>query len=70
LRVTWHQEDGLVVLSMWRENLCTGSFRLPIEAVPDLIDLLRAGLDDAWRQTSQRAPLGGSADVPPAAETA
>ncbi|WP_235734610.1 hypothetical protein [Nocardioides alcanivorans] len=47
LRVTWHHEDGLVVLSLWRAKLCTGTFRLPIEAVPDLIDLLRSGLDDA-----------------------
>ncbi|MCW2774628.1 MAG: hypothetical protein JWN91_2954 [Nocardioides sp.] len=44
LRVSWHQESGLVVLSLWRENVCAGSFRLAIDEVPDLIDLLRAGL--------------------------
>lgn len=51
MRVTWHHEAGLVVLSLWRENVCAGSFRLAIDEVPGLIELLRAGLvrsyDDA-----------------------
>ena len=44
LRVSWHQESQLVVLSLWRDNLCAGSFRLAIDEVPDLIEILRAGL--------------------------
>lgn len=48
LRVSWHQESGLVVLSLWRENLCAGSFRLAVDEVPALIDLLRRGLDTAY----------------------
>ena len=34
LRVTWHAESDLVVLSLWRENVCAGSFRLPADEVP------------------------------------
>jgi hypothetical protein len=48
LRVTWHHEAGLVVLSLWRENVCSGTFRLAIDEVPDLIDVLRAGLDASY----------------------
>lgn len=48
LRVSWHQDSGLVVLSLWRDNVCAGSFRLAVEEVPDLIELLRAGLDRAY----------------------
>ena len=48
LRVTWHAEAGLVVLSLWRENVCAGTFRLAIEEVPDLVDVLRAGLDASY----------------------
>ena len=48
LRVSWHQESGLVVLSLWRENVCAGSFRLAVDEVPDLIEMLRAGLDSAY----------------------
>ena len=44
LRASWHEEAGVVVLSLWRDNLCAGSFRLSIDEVPDLIEMLRAGL--------------------------
>ena len=51
LRVSWHEDSGLVVLSLWRGAECTGTFRLPIEDVPTLIDALRAGLDEAYSAT-------------------
>lgn len=53
LRVSWHREAGLVVLSLWRGNVCAGSFRLPVEDVPQLIEVL-----------SDRAVDGGAADTP------
>ena len=48
LRVSWHYDTDLVVLSLWRDNVCTGSFRLAVDDVPALIDLLREGLDAAY----------------------
>lgn len=48
LRVSWHYDTDMVVLSLWRENLCTGSFRLTVDEVPELIALLRTGLDTAY----------------------
>ena len=48
LRVSWHTEAGLVVLSLWRDNVCAGSFRLGVDEVPELIAMLRAGLDEAY----------------------
>jgi hypothetical protein len=51
LRVRWHHRDGLVLLSLWRGPECTGTFRLPIDEVPALIDALRAGLDSAYEDT-------------------
>ena len=50
LRVSWHTEAGLVVLSLWKGGTCAGSFRLDIEDVPDLVDVLRAGLQGAYDQ--------------------
>ena len=44
LRVSWHDESGVVVLSIWREGTCAGSFRLDVEDVPTLVDFLREGL--------------------------
>jgi hypothetical protein len=48
LRVTWHREAGVVVLSLWRGRTCSGTFRLAIEDVPTLVELLRSSLDDAY----------------------
>ena len=56
LRVSWHSEADLVVLSLGRNNVCTGSFRLAVDEVPELIDLLRAGLDRAYRHAPTRHP--------------
>ena len=44
LRASWHEDAGVVVLSLWRDNVCAGSFRLAIDEVPELIEMLRAGL--------------------------
>ncbi|MGD9962216.1 hypothetical protein [Nocardioides sp.] len=60
LRVTWHHESGLVVLSLWRDNLCAGTFRLSVVEVPDLIDMLRAGLDAAYDASAARTALPGA----------
>ena len=43
LRVSWHGIDGVVVLSMWRQSECTGSFRLPVSDLPDLLRALTDG---------------------------
>jgi hypothetical protein len=48
LRVSWHPENDLVVLSLWQGDTCTGTFRLPVEDVPDLVDALRDGLMRAY----------------------
>lgn len=63
LRVSWHNEAGLVVLSLWRDNVCSGSFRLAVDEVPELISMLRAGLDRAYdvalsRRHDQHGDLG------------
>jgi hypothetical protein len=66
LRATWHHEAGVVVLSLWRDNVCAGSFRLPIDEVPDFIDLLRAGLDRASDAALARTS-GETTELPPVA---
>lgn len=60
LRVTWHHEPAphgpLVLLSLWRDELCVASFRLPIADVPALVEALRSGLDASYDgvQTASR----------------
>ena len=43
-------------LSLWRDNVCAGSFRLTVEEVPALIDMLRRGLDAAYAVAASRSP--------------
>ncbi|MEV5738863.1 hypothetical protein AB0L30_02300 [Microbispora rosea] len=45
LRVTWH--DGTLVLSLWRGEMCTASFRMPMDDVGRLIDTLDEGFAEA-----------------------
>jgi hypothetical protein len=54
LRATWHQERQVVVLSLWRDNVCVSTFRLAADEVPDLIALLCHGLDEAYDAARER----------------
>jgi hypothetical protein len=47
LRVSWHNEDGLVVLSLWDGPRCTGTVRVAATDVPALIEALQIGLRPA-----------------------
>ena len=44
MRVTWHHESGLVVVSLWRDGACVGTLRLQRDEVPRLIGALADGL--------------------------
>ena len=56
LRVSWHSEADLVVLSLWRENVCAATFRLSIGEVPDLIEVLQSGLHRAFTDIRAARP--------------
>jgi hypothetical protein len=43
LRVTWHGDERLVVISLWRGGRCTATFRLPAEDLPALLTALTDG---------------------------
>jgi hypothetical protein len=62
LRVTWHPERDLVVLSVWQGDRCVGTFRMPVQDVPRLSGLLAAALGDWVDQADSAAtqpPEGG-----------
>jgi hypothetical protein len=62
LRVSWHPERDLVVLSVWQHDRCVGTFRMPVQDVPRLSGLLAAALGD-WVDQAEgaaaRPPWGG-----------
>jgi hypothetical protein len=59
LRVSWHHDAGLVVLSLWRDNVCAGTFRLAIDEVPGLIEMLRSGLVRSYEEARTRLDDAG-----------
>jgi hypothetical protein len=47
MRVTWHPEADVVVLSLWRVNACVGTLRLERHEVPALVAALVDGLAES-----------------------
>ena len=43
MRVNWHPDEGVVVLSLWRGPACTGTFRIPAADLPALLRALTDG---------------------------
>ena len=44
LRVTWHHDSGIAVVSVWREDRCVGTVRVAAADVPGLVTVLTEGL--------------------------
>jgi len=73
LRLTWHRESDVVVLSLWRDRLCAGTFRLATADVNDFVDALVDGLRDeaaaggSHLASSPVVPHTGAIDLTPPA---
>jgi len=58
LRVSWHPDEHLVVLSLWRDGTCTATFRMPAEDVPHLVGALVDGLAECIPPSSSTPQPG------------
>ena len=57
MRVTWHAEERIFVVSHWRGEVCVAATRVPIDAAPELVNLLVKGLAEAGAMTKvERQP--------------
>jgi hypothetical protein len=54
LRATRHADDGIVVLSIWHDEQCTASFRLPVSEAARLAGMLVTGVSD-WASSLEVA---------------
>ena len=43
LRLSWYADTGIAVFSIWQGGTCTGTFRLPIDELPRMVETLRRG---------------------------
>ena len=69
LRVSWHREDELVVLSLWNGPRCTGTVRVAAADVPALIEALQIGLRSQPDQPDQPPPGEALTDAAPTDES-
>ncbi len=61
MKVSWHPERRLFVLSLWHGDVCTATFRLPLGEVPRLVGTL---VDALSRTASAPGQGPGSATAP------
>src|ERR1700733_7408979 len=50
MRLSWYADTGVSVFSIWQGGTCTGTFRLPMEELPRLVDALQRGMQSADQQ--------------------
>lgn len=62
LKVSWHPERKLLVLSLWQGDTCTATFRLGVAEVPRLVRTLVDALGQAATRvaTSAGSPAPGA----------
>ncbi len=58
MEVSWHSDEGLVIVSLWHGSICRATFRLPVEQAPALIQTLADTLGDAVRAAPSTGPTG------------
>lgn len=58
LRVSWHPEHGLVVLSVWRGAICVATVQVEASEVPHLVDVLVRGLAGGQVPPEERSVAG------------
>src|SRR5213593_4365289 len=61
MRLSWYADTGVSVFSIWQGGTCTGTFRLPMEELPRLIDALQRGVygaDQSAGPMGSAGPLG------------
>lgn len=54
MRLSWHEDHGVLVLSLWREGVCTGSFRLARRDLPWLLYAVARGFVEGRRGDGRR----------------
>ncbi len=63
MEVSWHAEEGIVIVSLWHGSICRATFRLPVEQAPALVQTLA----DALGEAAESAPAPGRRGRRPAA---
>jgi hypothetical protein len=55
MRLSWYADTGVAVFSIWQGGVCTGTFRLPIDDLPRMVETLQRGPQG---RRARPAPVG------------
>jgi hypothetical protein len=47
MEVSWHADEGIVIVSLWHGSICRATFRLPVDQAPAVVQTLADALGDA-----------------------
>lgn len=61
LRLSWHPDVELMVLSLWNGGTCTATFRMPAADLPAFLEALAQGLPQARAPRGRRHAAPGQA---------
>lgn len=59
LRLSFHDDLGVFVLSLWRDDTCLGTFRLAVDEAPRLIHSMVGALVGGDEASGTGAPTSG-----------
>ena len=62
MRLSWYADTGVAVFSIWQGGMCTGTFRLPIDDLPRMIETLQRGPEQRRRPIKDRSQGGERED--------
>jgi len=65
MRLSWYADTGVAVFSIWQGGMCTGTFRLPIDDLARMIEILQRG--PRGHREVDAAEHGGPSYAEPAA---
>ena len=68
LRLSFHDDLGVFVLSLWREDTCLGTFRLAVDEAPRLIHSMVGALVGVDEAAGTGAPVSSDRSVSVIAE--
>jgi hypothetical protein len=49
VRMTWHPESRVIVVSHWRDDVCLAATRVPVEAASDVVGLFVKAMSDSMQ---------------------
>ena len=47
MELSWHRDEGIVIVSLWQGSVCRATFRMPVADAPLAIGVLAEVLGDA-----------------------